>query len=194
MVRHKIGVLALQGAFESHANVLERLSQPSCLVRTAAELESVDALILPGGESSAMLRLMEAERLAHRVAHRVEHGMPILATCAGVILLALRVEPEQTSLALLDVDVVRNAYGRQLHSSVETLRFEAALRPPDRGSGVFIRAPRIVRVGSQVEILAWLDEDPVLVSQNRILAATYHPELGSDLRVHERFIGLVNSV
>jgi 5'-phosphate synthase pdxT subunit len=180
-----VGVLALQGDFEAHVAALRDVAVPA--VRTAAALERVDALVLPGGESTAMLRLMADERLAELIVERIRAGMPVLATCAGVILLARAVEPPQTSLALLDVAVVRNAYGRQVHSSVATIDVEPTLGGPPEMEGVFIRAPRIVSTGADVRVLGRHGGDPVLVSSGRIVAATFHPELGVDRRVHDLF-------
>jgi 5'-phosphate synthase pdxT subunit len=160
-------------------------------VRTAAAIDRVGALVLPGGESTAMLRLMADEGLAERIAGRVRSGMPVLATCAGVILLAVSVEPRQPSLGLLDVDVVRNAYGRQVRSTVAMVDVNGALGDPQSMEAVFIRAPRIVRTGVDVDVLGRHVGDPVLVRSGRIVAATFHPELSADRRVHALFRGLL---
>lgn len=133
-----------------------------------------------------MLRLMAPEQLLGRLTHLIAEGMPVLATCAGVILLAKRVVPEQESMGVLDIDVCRNAYGRQLHSSVEELRMMSDGAGVHQG--VFIRAPRIVRWGADVELLACRDEDPVLVRRGNILASTFHPELADDPWVHQLWI------
>lgn len=193
MVTAPVGVLALQGDFEAHAVCVRRLGIEAIPVRTAGELNAVKGLIMPGGESSAMLRLMEAEDLGTKITRRVTQGMPILATCAGVILLAHGVTPHQPSFDLLDIDVVRNAYGRQVFSSVESVRLAAELGQPAETSGVLIRAPRISRVGDGVEVLGWLGSDPVLVRQQKVLGATFHPELSRDARVHELFLALLTS-
>jgi pyridoxal 5'-phosphate synthase pdxT subunit len=184
------GVLALQGDWEAHGLVLRALGVAPRPVRTAADLDEVDSLVMPGGESSAMLRLMEAEALGPRICERVGAGMPVLATCAGVILLAESVKPPQPSLGALAVDVVRNAYGRQVHSGVAEVELAPGLGEPRVTSAVFIRAPRIVRTGVRVEVLGRRGADPVLVRQQRVLGATYHPELSSDRRVHELFLTL----
>lgn len=186
--KNRLGVLALQGAFEAHREIFRCLGEPCDLVRTAAELEAVDALVLPGGESSAMLRLMEAQDLLALIGERIKAGLPVLATCAGVILLAAKVSPEQESLGALDVDVERNAYGRQVFSSIESLRVRAGLGETGAREGVFIRAPKITRVGNSAEALAWRGNDPVLVRGPGILAATFHPELGRDPFVHHLFL------
>jgi 5'-phosphate synthase pdxT subunit len=180
----RCGVLALQGDWAAHAEVLRALGAETTWVRTAADLAAVDALVLPGGESTAMLKLMEAEDLLGKIGTRVSAGMPVLATCAGVILLAAGTTPPQSSLGLLDVDVERNAYGRQVHSRVADIDLEAVMGEPGTMEGVFIRAPRITRTGPAVRILARLAGDPVLVRQGCMIAATYHPELTEDDRVH----------
>ncbi len=186
--KHPIGVLALQGAFEAHREVFRRLGVSSVLVRTAKELDAIDALVLPGGESSAMLRLMEPQELFVRIGKRIDAGLPVLATCAGVILLAEKVTPHQKSLGALAVDVERNAYGRQVFSSVEALRFSPQYQGDTAGEAVFIRAPRVTRVGEGVETLAWRSDDPVLLRSPGILAATFHPELGKGTLIHELFL------
>jgi 5'-phosphate synthase pdxT subunit len=184
----RCGVLALQGDWAAHTAILHGLGVETVLVRTAAELAEADALVLPGGESTAMLKLMEREDLAARIGDRIEAGMPVLATCAGVILLAVATHPPQTSLGLLDVEIERNAYGRQVHSRVATIELDHALGPPDRFDGVLIRAPRIIRVGPAVRVLGRLGDDPVLVRQGDIIAATFHPELTDDARVHRLLV------
>jgi 5'-phosphate synthase pdxT subunit len=187
----RVGVLALQGDWEAHVAALRGAAIPAEPVRTAAMIDRVDALVLPGGESTAMLRLMEDEGLAARIAGRVRSGMPVLATCAGVILLAASVEPRQPSLGLLDVDIVRNAYGRQVHSTVAMVDVDGALGDPQPMEAVFIRAPRIVRTGADVQVLGRRGGDPVLVRSGRIVAATFHPELSADRRIHALFLGLL---
>lgn len=184
------GVLALQGDFEAHARALGRLGRTALMVRTAAELERVDALILPGGESSTMLWLLGMNGLGDELERRIRAGMPTLATCAGVILLAKRVFPPQPSLGILDLDVERNAYGRQVHSSVTAVEVSAEVGGGPLMEGVFIRAPRITRAGDGVEVLGRHGADPVLVRQGQIVAATFHPELTSDARVHTLFCAI----
>ena len=157
-------------------------------MRTAEELADVGALVIPGGESSAVLRLMEPEDLGGRIVARIRAGMPVLATCAGVILLAQTVVPTQPSLGALGIDVERNAYGRQLYSTVEEIDLATDLGEPQQMEAVFIRAPRIIRRDASVEVLGTWGEDAVLVRQGRVLAATFHPELTSDRRVHDLFL------
>jgi len=189
----RIGVLALQGDFAAHEDVITNLGHAAEAVRRARDLSTLDALIMPGGESSAMLRLMQAEDLGGAIAERIRGGLPVLATCAGVILLAHGVSPWQPSLGLLDIDVIRNAYGRQVHSAVEKIRLVEEFAEPREIDGVLIRAPRISRVGTRVDILAWFGNDPVLVRQGSIIGATFHPELGRDTRVHRQLLAMTGN-
>ena len=183
-----IGVLALQGAYEAHAQTLRALGATPRLVRLPADLEGLDGLIMPGGESTTMLRFLEHRGFFETLKTFV-HSTPTFGTCAGVILLAKDViNPTQKSLGALDVTVERNAYGRQIDSTI--LHVESKL-PGAPLEMVFIRAPRITRTGSAVETLATRANDPVLVHQDHILAATFHPELGHDTRVHQYFLDLV---
>ncbi len=188
----RVGVLALQGDFEAHRKALEAAGASVMEVRTAAELDGLHGLVIPGGESSTMLKLLDAENLTCALA---EFGgrRPIFGTCAGAILLARDVtRPAQASLALVDIDVERNAYGRQVDSRVTRIatepEFGERTRPPSDLEAVFIRAPIIRRVGSDARVLAWYQGDPVLVEQGKHLVATFHPELTPDLRVHELFM------
>jgi 5'-phosphate synthase pdxT subunit len=175
----RVGVLALQGGFAAHARAVSELGHEATLVRSVRDLHGVRALVLPGGESTVMLDLLSRDPALERaLIELVREGAPVLATCAGLILIARRVhDPEQRSLAWIDVEVRRNARGRQLHSS-------EARDDDDRLSLVSIRAPRITSVGENVEVLATLDREPVLVRQGHIVAATFHPELTTDLSVH----------
>jgi len=182
----RAGVLALQGGFAAHAAALARLGITACEVRRCAQLSGLDALLLPGGESSALLRLMDGEAWFDALRAFHQRGGALLGTCAGCILLARTVSgPSQPSARLIDIEVVRNAYGRQIAS------FETSLRAPALGGelpGVFIRAPKLRGLGDGVEALAWHGPDPVLVRQGRVTCATFHPELTDDLRVHELWI------
>ncbi len=174
----RVGVLALQGGFALHAPSLHALGHEVVEVREAAQLAEVDGLVLPGGESTAMLRLISRHRLGPALDAFAARGKPILATCAGLILAARTVTgPSQESLGLLDVTVARNAWGRQLDS------FEGT---DDSGQLplVFIRAPRIEQVGPSVKVLATLDGEPVLVRQGNVTGATFHPELTASLQLH----------
>ena len=174
-----IGVLAVQGNFREHAAMLRRLGARVVEVRKPTELEGLDGLVIPGGESTAIARLIRLSGLDEAI--RCFDGA-FLGTCAGMILV------DRDHLGLVDIDVARNAYGRQVHS------FEADLDLAGEESplrGVFIRAPRVERAGPQVEVLAELDGEPVLLREGRVLVASFHPELTDDTRVHERFLDLV---
>lgn len=186
-----IGVLALQGDFEAHQKALERAGARAVQVRTAAELDDVDGLVIPGGESTTMLKLLGQEGLFEPL-RKFGERRPIFGTCAGAILLAKEVSrPAQASLALMDIGVERNAYGRQLDSHVATIEPEEEFRRR-MGDGeletVFIRAPIIRSVGGGVRVLARFKGDPVLVEQGIHTAATFHPELTADPRVHQLFL------
>ena len=184
----KIGVLALQGAFDVHAKRLTELGASAHLVRKPEELTSLDALVLPGGESTTFLKHLERAGF-YSVLDEFVRTKPVFGTCAGCILLAKQVNhPPQRSFGVLDIDVERNAYGRQNDSVI--LHGETSL-PGGPMEMVFIRAPRISRVGPGVELLAHRDADAVLVRSGRLLAATFHPELSEDRRVHRLFLDIV---
>lgn len=183
-----IGVLGLQGDFREHLRVLERLGVSSRDVRKPGDLDGLDGLILPGGESTTIARLLKESGLWDELRKRGQSGLPLYGTCAGLILLAKEIlEDRPEGLGLLDITVDRNAYGRQVDS------FEADLEIRDIGPfhAVFIRAPKVIRRGPDVDVLAEYDDSPVLIRQGRILASTFHPELTDDTRVHEYFLQLV---
>lgn len=182
----KVGILAVQGDFEAHAATLARLGVEYVFVRTPRDLEDVDAIILPGGESTTQWKFLVEEGLDKPLRDHAERGGAMFGTCAGAILLAREVcNPAQQSLALADITVIRNGYGRQLASEI---RNEVTNLSPEPVEMVFIRAPIIDRVGPALETLASSEGQPVLVRQDRILIATFHPELTSDTRVHEYFL------
>ena len=186
----KIGVLAIQGDYEAHKAVLQRLGAEVSLVRKPEQLDSIDAIVIPGGESSTFLNFLSEHGFLEKLREFVS-AKPTFGTCAGAILLAKEVEnPPQQSLAALDIRIRRNAYGRQLNSSILEAKTSLGGKPLEM---VFIRAPRITSTGKNVEVLATKDGDPVLVRQGRIMAATFHPELSSDTRVHEAFLKLVKN-
>jgi 5'-phosphate synthase pdxT subunit len=188
-----IGVLALQGAFRAHVGALAELGVAAREVRTPRHLEDVDALVMPGGESTTMSRLLTSSGLFDQIKARASEGMAVFGTCAGMILLATEVldgRPDQRSFGIVDVTVRRNGYGRQL-DSFETELDVAGLDRPFHG--VFIRAPRVTSIGAAVEVLAAHDGDPVLVRQGPIMAAAFHPELTADPRLHARFVDLVRT-
>jgi 5'-phosphate synthase pdxT subunit len=185
----KVGILALQGDVSEHAQAFADLGADPIEVRTPEQLTGADALVLPGGESTTMSKLLESGGLFDAVAERLRDGMPAFGTCAGMILLASDVldgRPDQRSFAAIDLSVRRNAFGRQVDS------FEADLEVDGLGGGrfpaVFIRAPYVEGAGDGVEVLARIDDHPVLCRQGRVLAAAFHPELSGDLRLHELFL------
>lgn len=182
-----VGVLALQGDFAAHARVLARLGTTPVLVRKPADLSGLDALVLPGGESTAMLNGLVRDGLEAPLRDFLASGRPVLGTCAGVILLARTVKnPAQRSFDALDVDVERNAYGTQLDSFADVV--DAGEMFPALPT-VFIRAPRIVRVGPAVDVLVRVGGEPVLVRSGVVWGATFHPELADDDRVHRAWLG-----
>ncbi len=192
----KIGVLALQGDFAAHGRVLDRLGAEVVYVREPAQLDGLNGVILPGGESTTMLKLLDEEKLFDPLAEFAARR-PLFGTCAGTILMANEVsQPQQRSLDLLDIAVERNAYGRQVDSSIRRLdASDEFLRrtAPGEVEGVFIRAPIIRRVGPDVQVLARQGDDPVLIEQGHHMAATFHPELTADDRVHRLFLDLARS-
>lgn len=187
-----IGVLALQGAFREHREALDALGVATTEVRTLEDLAGVDALILPGGESTTIGKLLERAGLCSLLRERLRDAMPTLGTCAGLILLAKDVvdgRPDQVSLGALDATVRRNAYGTQLASFETPVTIDGLGGSPF--PGVFIRAPVVEAVGPTVDVLAEHSGRPVLVREGRIWASTFHPELSGDLRVHELFLSEV---
>jgi 5'-phosphate synthase pdxT subunit len=184
-----VGVLALQGGFAAHAEKMRELGVSVVEVRRAEQLADIDGLILPGGESGALLRLLAPWQGLSHLAAFAATGRPIFGTCAGLILLAAKVEPQQDSLGLLDITATRNAYGRQIDSAIASGVFSA----PDEASArevecVFIRAPKISRVGEAVDVLVHCQGEPVMVQQGALMAATFHPELSVGYSLHQHFL------
>ncbi len=186
----RIGVLAMQGDFAAHAGALREAGGDPILVRKPEQLAELDGLILPGGESTTFLKFLERDGFADGLERFVQEK-PAFGTCAGCILLAKQVtHPEQQSLGVLDIAVERNAYGRQIDSAILVEQTKLAGGPLEM---VYIRAPRITRLGDNVEVLAERDGSPVLVRQGKLMAATFHPELSADRRVHRYFVDLVRA-
>ena len=186
----KVGVLALQGAFARHSEVLTDLGAVPLEVRTPGDLDAVDAMVVPGGESTTMSMLLDSSGLRPSLAERLADGLPVLGTCAGMILLAVRVtdgRDDQRSFGAIDIDVRRNGYGRQVDSFEDQLSVTGLDAP---FHGVFIRAPVVERVGSDVEVLATVDGVPVLCREGAVLVSSFHPEMSGDGRIHERFLDL----
>ena len=182
-----IGVLALQGDFDAHRKRLEELGAEVVLVKKPEQLDHIDGLVIPGGESTTFLKLLGEQGFENL--KQFVRVKPTFGTCAGAILLAKEVEnPQQSGLGALDIGIRRNAYGRQIDSSIREGLFKGA--PTEM---VFIRAPKIERVGPEVEVIATEGKDPVAVRQGRAMAATFHPELSEDSRVHQAFLELVRN-
>ena len=187
----KVGVLALQGDFAAHASALARAGAEPLLIREAGQFQEIDGLVLPGGESTTMLKLLHYDKLLEPLSEFARHK-PVFGTCAGAILLAAEVcHPRQESLGALDIAVERNAYGRQIESRVAELEPEpefACRTMPGKLEAVFIRAPVIRRTGPEAKVLVRYNGDPVLVEQGCAMVATFHPELTDDPRVHRLFL------
>ncbi|MCD6450171.1 MAG: pyridoxal 5'-phosphate synthase glutaminase subunit PdxT [Thermotogaceae bacterium] len=186
----KIGVLGLQGDVREHIRMLQLLGVESLIVKLPEDLSLVDGLIIPGGESTTMIRIMKEIEMYEPLKEKIEEGFPVFGTCAGMILLSKKVEgSDQLTLKVLDIEVERNAYGRQIES------FEVDIKVPQFGDkpvrAVFIRAPKIVKAGNEVEALAEYEGTPVFVRENNVMATSFHPELTDDARVHEYFIKIV---
>jgi 5'-phosphate synthase pdxT subunit len=186
----KVGVLAIQGDYEAHKARLEQLGADVTLVRKPEQLDAIDGIVIPGGESSTFLNFLAERGFLQKLRDFVS-TKPTFGTCAGAILLAKHVEnPPQKSLDVMDIHIRRNAYGRQTDSSIREAHSKLGKK---RLEMVFIRAPRIVSTGKGVEVLATVGGDPVLVRQGKILAATFHPELSEDTRVHQEFVKMVKN-
>ena len=190
-----VGVLALQGAFAVHEERLRECGVAAQQVRTPDDLSRVDALVMPGGESTTMSKLLTTSGLFDPIAERLDNGMPVFGTCAGMILLATEVldgRPDQRSFGAIDIAVRRNGYGRQVDS------FEADLEVASVGDrpfhGVFIRAPKVERVGEGIEVLASHAGVPVLLRRGRVSVASFHPELSGDARLHRSFIDTLTEI
>ena len=187
-----VGVLALQGAFDAHARRLAELGVESRLVKDISDLHGLDGIILPGGESTTMSNLLVASGLGVVLTSRLHDGLPVFGTCAGMIMMAHTIHdgrPDQISMDAMDIQVRRNGYGRQNDSFEQDISITSLDSP---FHALFIRAPVIESMGSNVEVLASVDEHPVLVRQAHALASSFHPELVSDLRVHEIFLSMIH--
>ena len=192
-MKARVGVLALQGAFAAHELALQGLDVATAQVRTPNDLARVDALVMPGGESTTMSRLLETSGLFDELKGRLGDGMPVFGTCAGMILLATEVldgRPDQRSFGAIDITVQRNGYGRQV-DSFETDIEVAGFTSPFHA--VFIRAPKVMAVGTGVKVVASHEEVPVLAVQGHVMVASFHPELTADNRLHAMFCELIGS-
>ena len=187
-----VGVLALQGAFDAHVQRLTDLGLESRLVKKTSDLVDLDGIILPGGESTTMSNLLVTSDLGVELSKRLHDGLPVFGTCAGMIMMARTIHdgrPDQISLDAMDIQVRRNGYGRQNDSFEQDISITSLDSP---FHALFIRAPVIESIGTDVEVLASIDERPVLVRQAYSLASSFHPELVTDLRVHEIFLSIIH--
>jgi pyridoxal 5'-phosphate synthase pdxT subunit len=188
----KVGVLGIQGDVREHARALDTAGATPVVVKTEADLDGVEGLILPGGESTTIGKLLDRYGLLEPIAQRARAGFPLFGTCAGVILMASEITGPDAAphrLDVMDISVRRNAYGRQIDSFETAIDITGYDEPLD---AVFIRAPVIERCGPDVEILATVDDDPVLVRQGRLLGATFHPEMTGEVRVHRMFLEVIS--
>lgn len=184
-----IGVSGIQGDFREHKWMIEKLGHESYVVRTPEDLEKVDGLIIPGGESTTMIRIMKRIGLFEKLKEKILNGLPVYGTCAGLIVLAKEIENyPQESLGVIDIKVMRNAYGRQVDSFNEMVEIKGFDKP---FKAIFIRAPRVDAWGPEVEILSTLNNHPIMLRQKNVLVTSFHPELTDDTRVHEYFIKMV---
>jgi 5'-phosphate synthase pdxT subunit len=184
----KVGILALQGAFAVHEEMLQSLGADTVQVRTPQDLGLVDALVMPGGESTTMSHLLNTSQLFNPIAERIDSAMPVFGTCAGMILLAKSIgsgRPDQRFYGAIDIDVERNAYGRQVESFETELNVRGLQSP---FHAMFIRAPQVVRLGADVEVLSTHEDKVVLARQGSVMVASFHPELTSDNRIHSLFL------
>lgn len=189
-MKKKIGILALQGGFAKHGEAIAAAGAEYARVRNASELDEINGLIIPGGESTTIIKLLKGFHIFERIKKLGQQGLPLFGTCAGAILLAENViGRKQESFKLIPIDIKRNAYGRQVNSFEADIQLDFS-KPLFRA--VFIRAPKIVAVSSSAAVLSRFEGDPLLVRHNNILAATFHPEMTGDRRVHEYFLSMID--
>ncbi len=188
----KIGVLALQGAFREHIRAIQRCKVAGIEIRHPQQLEDIDGLIIPGGESTTILKLVNKYGFTSFLDNFNKEQKPIFGTCAGMILLSKKVEGYDFGLGYIDMEVQRNFYGRQIDSFEEyiEINFPGSLKT-EKFKAVFIRAPKVIKTGKHVDVLSRIDEDIVLARQKNILVSSFHPELEDDLRIHEYFINMI---
>lgn len=190
----RVGILSLQGAFKEHIKILEKCGVSAVEIRFPEQLDVVDALIIPGGESTTISRLLKKYKFRSRLNKFYKDGKPIFVTCAGLILIAKNIDGEGRGLGYIDVDVKRNAYGRQIDSFEELLNINLdGSQNGKKFKSIFIRAPKILNIGKEVEVLGKFGQDAVLIRDSNIIASTFHPELTDDLRIHKYFINMIKN-
>jgi len=186
----KIGVLAMQGAFQKHLDMIKKIGAEGSEIRTADDLDSIDGLIIPGGESTVIAKLLIKNNIMNPVLEKVKSGMGLYGTCAGMILMAKNVEDsEQPLLNVMNITVKRNAYGRQRESFEASFEIKNFSENPF--SGIFIRSPKVTEYSKDVEVLAEFDGVPVLLKEGKLLASSFHPELTNDTRIHQLFLSMI---
>ena len=189
----KIGVLALQGDFHEHLSCYKKLNVDACEVRSISDIDSINGLVIPGGESTAISKLLKFTKLDAKIKEKCSEGMPIWGTCAGLIMISKNIlENDPKPLGLLDITTSRNYYGRQIDSFIENIKFDSY---ENLFEAVFIRAPAIINVGKDIKIIAKSDDNiPVAVRHNNILGTSFHPELTRDLRIHKYFKEMIDII
>lgn len=193
MKKINVGVLALQGDFEEHIKMLKRIDVPVIEIKFPKQLDEIDGLIIPGGESTTINKLMDKYGFKERLKDFFKSGKPIFGTCAGLIILASKISDKESGLGFIDMNVKRNAYGRQIDSFEEIVRINFNHKPDPVGfKSVFIRAPKIVYTGKNVKVLSSLGDEVLLAREKNILVCAFHPELTDDTRIHEYFIEMIN--
>lgn len=189
----KIGVLALQGDFHEHLSCFKKLNVDACEVRSISDIDSINGLVIPGGESTAISKLLKFTKLDAKIKEKCSEGMPIWGTCAGLIMISKNIlENEPIPLGLIDITTSRNYYGRQIDSFIENIKFDSY---ENLFEAVFIRAPAILNIGKDIKIIAKSDDNiPVAVRHNNILGTSFHPELTRDLRIHKYFKEMIDII
>lgn len=190
----KVGILALQGDFKEHAEALKKCGAVPVEIRLPGQLDGVDGLIIPGGESTTIFKLMKKYGFDRILPAFSESGRPIFGTCAGLIVLAASIKDEGRGFNLIDIEVERNSYGRQIESFEHDLEVNLDHRKEDKlFRSVFIRAPRILKTGRGINVMAELEGQPVLAANERVMVCSFHPELTGDLRIHKKFLEMIKS-
>ncbi|MEA2015202.1 MAG: pyridoxal 5'-phosphate synthase glutaminase subunit PdxT [Actinomycetota bacterium] len=190
----KVGVLSLQGAFREHIEKIKKCGAGAVEIKFPGQLRSIDGLIIPGGESTTIKKLLKQYNFRKALDKFYNEGRPIFGTCAGLVLVSENIEGEDKGMGYINIDVKRNAYGRQIDSFEEVVSINFSRTGQDKNfRAIFIRAPKILRTGSNVKVIAEINGEPVLVRYKNVMAGTFHPELSDDLRVHEYFLNMIKN-
>ncbi len=190
----KVGVLSLQGAFKEHIDRIKECGESAVEIRFPQQVDDIDGIIIPGGESTTINKLLEKYKFKEKLDKFYKDGKPIFGTCAGLILISRNIKGEGKGLGYINIDVQRNAYGRQIDSFEQLIRISLDGHQNGRKfKSVFIRAPRILSIGKKVKVLGKFGQDMVLVQDGKVIASTFHPELTSDLRIHRYFLNMIKN-